>query len=470
MRECGMDRERAEVYLRQLAEAEFRRVLLRAEGPRTWRVRAVANALTTVGALDRGTAEAVQKDLQMAVAARESDRHPFRVPVFRRLVPPTVTSVPKQPPGTTRLAYSSTLMISKVAVIKRPSPGQAPPRTAPDLIVPLGLRIPLESEDLSGELHLITFAQTASGARVIMRARILDAPDPPLMPAGRAGPRYRLLKDLAMTDEAGRVYQLRFAGSSDQHGFIGYLDVSPPLPPGVRWVEISHSGGPATRASLERPDPGTEAAAITVISTENTAAELLLNDYAMRMLTYDDDVPESAVVLGDVVAALLEAGALSPASPVPGRLARLCERLGGGDHGITASPARDDELPDQWRSEPRQPSIPFPPDQCAACAVVLPELDGITMTLFGLINTDQVTLLYLRATGVTDSRHEAPALWIRDDLGGWHGTRRRGWHARDDEAEVRLEIWPPLNHCSAIEVAVAGRSAEVRATIPLRWR
>jgi len=109
------------------------------------------------------------------------------------------------------------------------------------------------------------------------------------------------------------------------------------------------------------------------------------------MLTYDDDVPESAVVLVNVVGALLAAGALSPASPVPSRLARLCERLGVAGHGISASPARDDELPDQWLSDPRQPHTPFPPDQCAPSAAVLPELDGITITFLGFINTGDLT-------------------------------------------------------------------------------
>src|SRR6185437_12793576 len=49
---------------------------------------------------------------------------------------------------------------------------------------------------------------------------------------------------------------------------------------------------------------------------------------------------------GDVIAALQAAGALSPASPVPGQFAALCGRLHLSGHGITAAPAR--ELPEPW--------------------------------------------------------------------------------------------------------------------------
>jgi hypothetical protein len=52
--------------------------------------------------------------------------------------------------------------------------------------------------------------------------------------------------------------------------------------------------------------------------------------------------------LGDVIAALRAAGALSPLSPVPGQLAALCARLHLTGHGITAPPARN--LPGPWLS------------------------------------------------------------------------------------------------------------------------
>lgn len=461
-----MDRERAEFYLRLLAEAEFRRVLLNAEQPDSWRVRAVGKALTTVGALDRGTAEAIQSDLEMAVAARETDKRPFRIRGFRSFNPPSsarLASGRRSPVG--RSAYSSTLTVSTTASTLTQ---QKQPRTAPDLIVPLGIRIPLAAEDVRLELHLVTFAHTDSGARFVIRGQVTSTLE---LQFRINQPGLSLLRELSMTDDSGAVYQLRFEGRSDDQGFTGHLGVTPPLPPGVRWVEISPPGGPATRISLEHQDRGFEAAAVTVTRTESTAAELLLNDYAMRMLSYDDEVPEAAVAVGNVVQALLEAGALPPASPLPSQLARLCERLGLDEHGIPAPAARDDELPDRWLSEPQEPYTPFPSNQCAASAAVLPELDGITMTLFGVINTDDRTLLYMHAAGVTGRFRDnnMPGLWIRDDVGGWHATRGRDWNA-NGEANGSLEIWPPLRHVSAIEVVFAGRSAEVRATLPLHWR
>jgi hypothetical protein len=454
-----MDRERAESYLRLLAEAEFRRVLLSAEQPDSWRVRAVSKALTTVGALDLSTAETIENDLRMAVAARESDKRPFRVRGFRKLTPPS-TSWPPRPLASALRAYSSTVTVTLSPIT---SGGKIPPRTEPDLIVPLGIRIPLAIEELSGELQLITFAHTASGARFLIRAQLTGGGD---------RPGFGLLSRLSMTDDTGTVYRLRFTGSTRRHSYTGHLRLSPAPPPGVRWVEISPPGGPATRVSLERENPGYEAASVTVTKAESTAAELLLNDYAMLILSYDDEVPEAAPALGNVVQALLEAGALSPASPLPGQLARLCERLGFEEHGIPAPAAHDDGLPDQWLSEAQEPYTPFPPNQCAASVAMLPELDGIAMTILGLVNTDDQTLLYVQTTGVTGSFRDnnMPGLWIRDDVGGWHATRNRGWNAHHDEAQVPQEIWPPLRHASTIEVVFTGQSAEARATLPLHWR
>jgi hypothetical protein len=463
-----MDRERAEIYLRLLAEAEFRRVLLSAEQPDSWRVRAVGKALTAVGAIDQSAADAIEKDLELAVTVRESDKRPFKIRGFRRLKPPSATQVPGQRPSIGIRAYSSTLTVTAIVAVSARQTVQ--PQTVPELIVPLGLLIPLETDDVSLELHLVTFVRTAADARFIMRARVTDAPDPAFALSRRTRPGFSLLKGLSLTDDNGTAYHLRFTGSSDDQGFTGQLRAIPALPPAVRWVELSQPDGPATRISLDRQAPGPET--VTVTSTQNTAAELLLNDYAMRILSYDNEIPEAAVALGNVVQALLEAGALSTASPLPSQLARLCERLGLDEHGIPAPAARDDELPGQWLSEPQEPYTPFPPNQCAASVASLPELDGITMTLFGLINTGEQSLLCLHASGVTGGFRDnnMPGLWIRDDLGGWHATRSRGLHAHDNGAEGTLEIWPPLRHASAIEVIVTGRSAEVRATLPLNWR
>jgi hypothetical protein len=67
-----MNRERAETHLRQLAEAELRRAT--APGARrlghSGRLSLVAQALIAVGAVDVGTADQIQAELDLALAAR----------------------------------------------------------------------------------------------------------------------------------------------------------------------------------------------------------------------------------------------------------------------------------------------------------------------------------------------------------------------------------------------------------------
>ena len=77
-----MNRERAETYLRLLAEAELRDPALARRGPASERsadapfvtapvaLTRAAWALTAVGALDLRTAEAILADAELAVAAR----------------------------------------------------------------------------------------------------------------------------------------------------------------------------------------------------------------------------------------------------------------------------------------------------------------------------------------------------------------------------------------------------------------
>ena len=68
-----MNRGRAETHLRQLAEAELRRATTPgALGlDRVGRLPLVAQALVAVGAVDVGTADEIQAELELALAARQ---------------------------------------------------------------------------------------------------------------------------------------------------------------------------------------------------------------------------------------------------------------------------------------------------------------------------------------------------------------------------------------------------------------
>ncbi len=117
----------------------------------------------------------------------------------------------------------------------------------------------------------------------------------------------------------------------------------------------------------------------------------------------------------------------------------------------------------------------------------LPELDGATIAIAGLHHGERGTIMHLLATGVTleddwpyaRGVRPLPMLWIRDSDGGWHATRLdsvvspwgdNGANPWTDTCMVTvwLRIVPPLDRGTAwIEISAAGRSAHVRATLPL---
>jgi hypothetical protein len=149
-----------------------------------------------------------------------------------------------------------------------------------------------------------------------------------------------------------------------------------------------------------------------------------------------------------VIAALQECGALPPLSPVPGQLATLCARLNVAGHGIS-TPAGCD-LPESWLSVLTQyqqtETRPAPVrDGCAAAAVVLPELDGIQLTILGLHNCADSSILHMHACGPAchtaygpNELYSCPLIWICDSGGRWHATRTSGQSGRDGEIALRL--------------------------------
>ncbi len=162
-------------------------------------------------------------------------------------------------------------------------------------------------------------------------------------------------------------------------------------------------------------------------------------------------------------------------------LARLCARLGINGHGITAPP--DVNLPERWQSmltplSRSESQAPPAPDILAATVAELPELDGAKIAIVGLHHGERGTFMHLVASGVmledwayAKGVRPLPVLWIHDSDGRWHATRTDGVMPWGDTGVVMvsLKIVPPLDRGAVwIDVAAAGRSAEVRATLPLR--
>ena len=236
---------------------------------------------------------------------------------------------------------------------------------------------------------------------------------------------------------------------------------------------------------------------MTVSQTASSPGEHLLSTIAARLLAAMPPLPHDPWLygtppwprpqpgitggLGDVIAALQECGALPPLSPVPGQLATLCACLNVAGHGITTPPAR--HLPKPWLSvlteyQNRETGAAPVRDGCAAAAAVLPELDGIQLTILGLHNCQDSSVLHMHASGPAchiiygpDEPYSWPSVWICDSSGRWHATRTSGQSGMNGEIALRLEIVPPLSSTTTwIKVQEIGQSAEARARLQLRWQ
>jgi|SRR5882724_7014375 len=152
-----MDREGAETYLRLLAEAAMRGSLAPAAELRTpgaSRILVVGHALTVVGALDPVTAEEILTDFRLAETVRWLHREP------------AVQGVT----AAGWLTQSRAGLRPKQAPVRSPgdgTPGGDADDGRADRFVPVGLTVPFRAGAVSGELCLMSFAQTGSGARFI---------------------------------------------------------------------------------------------------------------------------------------------------------------------------------------------------------------------------------------------------------------------------------------------------------------
>ena len=94
-------------------------------------------------------------------------------------------------------------------------------------------------------------------------------------------------------------------------------------------------------------------------------------------------------------------------------------------------------------------------------------------------NAQGSTVLHVLARGLQRDDRTGPhginldfplSLWLRDNGGRWHAARPADWHPAGSEHSIGLVLVPPLPRSTAwVEVRAGGRSAEVRALLPLRW-
>lgn len=505
-----MNRERAETSLRLLAEAALRSPLRTDPGAPWWvqregrtRVMAVAQALAAVGALDAGTAEDILNDYDLAEGVRKphlepgpgryaaaarpftAGRWPVGWPARLRLTGPMPMLGLPRPPGA-----------PEPAGFPEPAgpepPGDGAERDSADCFVPVGLTVPFHGQEASGELCLMSFARTGSGARLFAVWTHTEAPQ---LQAGLLHPDLIPFELITVTDDQGTRYDLGFVPGGGP-GWAGEISLRPTPPPGIRWLDVAAPLSPAVRVELSRTrtpaDAGPEAG-----RADLSPGEHLLIRLAEQLLAVADSphrpgrpLPAAslghhawAAGLGDIIAALEAAEVLPPLSGVPARLAALCASLDIDGHRIAVPPAH--ELPETWLSllahyQRRKPDAAPVRDGYAAVAAALPEVDGIRLALLGLHNSDGRSALHMLARGLAPGdqhgRFGAGAdfplsVWVRDSGGRWHAARPVGWRGARREYALMLGLTPPLPRSAAwIEVLASGRSAEACARLPLRWR
>jgi len=443
----------------------------------------VAWALVAVGALDHEVADRILAEYELALGARQARS---RDPAGR-----------DQRWGSARMRLSSAPARSGTAPAagQLPPPGTRGPGPTPDRVVRLGQRIPVRGADVSGEVYLLSYAQRTSGPQLSLFATA-HHPTQGVVAWGLDWPGASILEQFTATDDRGSSYQLMtrdLGGGADGWTFL--MNPDPSYDP--RWLDLTTSlGEPAVRIHLDPPAQAPQTAAASPARTNTVtastpaastpaadaaAAEHLLHAVAAGLLAASVSVPAGYPLpavdgLGDVIAALQAAGALSLSSRAPGQLAALCASLRLSGHGITEPPARD--LPERWLSllEHEHGGTTHVADGCAAAATILPALDGIKVAILGLHNFDGDTVMHVHLSGPIrlgnneDELYYWPTIWIRDDEGRWHTTRTRGRSGGGCELAIRFEVVPPLSRATSwIEVHAAGPSAEVRGTVPLRW-
>jgi len=485
-----VDRERAELHLRRLAEAELRNAadghakppyrlaaMTAGPGPGGVRLSRAAQALVAVGAVDADTAGDILRHLHIALTVRRDYSHRavelLRMPAMHRGIAQAAT-------GITQAAVRQATRVAGLRQTASAGTGPAPRRVAP-----AGVMVPIRADSGSGELHLLAFAHTEAGARFTMVGWLRGMLEPG-----------DLMNQVTFCDAKGNTYRAGFAGSIGIAECTGQLRVIPDPPTDIEWLDVM-AGDVTRRVPLTTSAPPAE-----VTPLQRTAGEHYLHLIAAGLLASVPVFPGErrayavlpaghASGLGDVIAALQAAGTLSLLNPIRGQLVTLCESLGHRDHGIGAPAARD--LPEQWVSLlsyhlRRKPSASQPADGAADLAIAFPPTGGVAVSALGLHNSVDSTVLHVSALlpadrvshrplgysghNALDPMHDIPLIWLRDDGGRWHTIRRQvsSYNHEDHELMLQLEVVPPLPRTATLEIVVSGADAEARAILPLRWR
>jgi hypothetical protein len=425
--------ERAETYVRLLAESVLRGSTARDADC----VRRAAEILVEAGLLTDELAARILADLQLALRVRA--------------MPPARTMA-------TRLRR-----LKGFQAVHDLEPG-GPPRSW--RVFPGG-----QSTPGSRPMALIILAD-----RALALATLFFPPD-----GGPLGPGVPPFGLLTGTDDMGTGYRLAFTdGNWAGSAWTGTVMLLPAPPPAARWLALNSPNGQVLRADITAAARGGATPVVALEHAAESPGERLLSRQAEAMLaalTLSYPAGHSRPSLAELVATLEAAGALSPLSPAPARLAALGQLLGLPTHG----PA--DQVPARWKEVMAyygRRRRPAPLTGTGAIAADLPELDGVRLAIAGLRSGGSGSFLHVLVTGLGPLPRRRPpgppwdaglSWWVRDDAGGWHlGVVEDVNPVGGPEGVLRLELLPPLGHATTtLTVEITGIARQMTAILPVHW-
>jgi hypothetical protein len=436
------DGERAETYLRLVAEAALRSPA----HARADQVRNAADVLVDAGVLTDTVAAQIIADLNVALGVRG-----------RR---------------------STRGLASRLRGMSPLRPGQG-----------LALR-PGQKMELSGGAvpPWRVFPAGAGTSASRLMALILTA-DRALAPAtlyfppldGPPDSGYSPLAQLTGTDDIGMQYRLGFSnGTWAGSAWTGTIVFVPAPTAAARWLAIASPNGPLLRADITTAPPASPTPNAALRPVPETPGERLLTRRAEAMLAANAlgfPVGHREPGPGEAVVALEGAGVLPPLSAAPVRLAALGQLLGLATEGPM------EEVPDRWTAvmahygrRRRFNAV----TGTGAIAAELPEIDGARFVIAGLRSGSAGTFLHVLVDrprrSINWGRPGPPAdigfsWWFRDDMDHWHlGAVEDVSPAGGPEGMLRLALLPPLGHESSVLTAeIRGATQQVTANLPVRW-
>ena len=468
--------ERAETYVRLLAEAELRRAgdrlrqLDSALGTdwsdpgmepfqvsemAQWRVIRAGRILAAADALDQDFLDRFSYEVSSAIMARSR----IHLTWYRRR----------------RVLHR---------VFTRES-GQARPAERADetmWVTPIGRTFGVPHERRPSALHLMSLVRTRTDAMITVVRRAGSSADsasgPPMVTGIRPCP--LPYSQLEAVDEHGTRYQVRLeGGQGGTASWLGVARLSPVPPDGLQWLDLAGDGIRLMRLPLwpSAADGGPAAPHTTEPATALPGERLLLLEAERILATADGRGPAEGPVPGEIITVLTQTGAIAAESPVPGQLAALCQRLGAAGHGITVPPA--DQIPAAWASVIARRDAPVPAhdrEVFAPLAQIL-DVDGARFALAGLSTAAGQSYLHVVGSGtpqLTDrfawNWQPGFSWWLTDGAGNWHvATASEPWTTSEHGTQAyRLQLTPPLGAVpKTAEVVVTGPATRVRVTVAI---